>query len=398
MRKLFNYIALLSISLLLVVSCNGERGEKEGGRALLLYMAANNDLSPYAQRNLNSIKEGYLPNKGSRDVLLIYYHTDKGAPQLIRVYEEKGEAVEEMVVQFPNQSSVASSSLKEALLHMEALYPNREYGAILWSHGTGWLPEGYYHSGVMAGDALPHMAPLFEEDPYKHMVKSFGLESKKEMEIMDLVAALPYHLSFIIFDACLMGGVEVAYQLRGRCDYIVASPTEILVEGFPYHSIMEPLFASGKANLERVVELYYHLYQNQSGLYQSGTIALVKTEHFNELAAAVAPLFERYDINLVDISSNSLQPYFRDAKRNWFWDLGSVVEAVATEEEIATFKRALDRVVIAKYHTDRFLNISIENFSGLSCYVPIPSQPKLNNFYSKFDWSRDGATLFLPVE
>ena len=51
------------------------------------------------------------------------------------------------------------------------------------------------------------------------------------IEIADLPGAIPMHLDFIIMDACLMGCVEVAYELRDKCDILIFSPTEILSSG-----------------------------------------------------------------------------------------------------------------------------------------------------------------------
>lgn len=31
-----------------------------------------------------------------------------------------------------------------------------------------------------------------------------------------------------------MGGIEVAYELRNKTDYMIASPAEVISNGFPY--------------------------------------------------------------------------------------------------------------------------------------------------------------------
>lgn len=54
-----------------------------------------------------------------------------------------------------------------------------------------------------------------------------------EMELDEFAAAIPDGtLDFIIFEACLMAGVEVAYALRGKAEYLLASPAEIISPGF----------------------------------------------------------------------------------------------------------------------------------------------------------------------
>ena len=53
--------------------------------------------------------------------------------------------------------------------------------------------------------------------------------SGSKMEIADVAAALDDfpRLDFILFDACFMQAVEVAYELRHVAKYIASSPAEI---------------------------------------------------------------------------------------------------------------------------------------------------------------------------
>ena len=57
-------------------------------------------------------------------------------------------------------------------------------------------------------------------------------------------------MDFIIFDACFMGSVEVAYELRDVCDKIVASPTEVIAEGMDYITMASYLMKSSGSDLE----------------------------------------------------------------------------------------------------------------------------------------------------
>ena len=57
------------------------------------------------------------------------------------------------------------------------------------------------------------------------------------MDVLEMVRAITIHLDYIIFDACLMGGIEVAYELRNVADKIGFSQAEILAHGFPYKPI-----------------------------------------------------------------------------------------------------------------------------------------------------------------
>ena len=93
--------------------------------------------------------------------------------------------------------------MKQVLNDIIQMYPAQEYRLILWSHGTSWLP---------AGSSL----------------RSFGEDSGKQMNIPDLAENLPIKFDFILFDACLMGSVEVVYELKEKANFIISSSTETI--------------------------------------------------------------------------------------------------------------------------------------------------------------------------
>ena len=63
------------------------------------------------------------------------------------------------------------------------------------------------------------------------------------MNIDEISLAIPDSMfDFILCDACYMGAVEVAYDLREDCRYYVASPAAVMGGGFPYEDIVEHLF------------------------------------------------------------------------------------------------------------------------------------------------------------
>ncbi|OJX88031.1 MAG: hypothetical protein BGP01_07010 [Paludibacter sp. 47-17] len=54
-------------------------------------------------------------------------------------------------------------------------------------------------------------------------------------------AAFCVKFDFILFDACLMGVVETAYELRNNTNYILSPSTETIADGFPYDLIIMEL-------------------------------------------------------------------------------------------------------------------------------------------------------------
>lgn len=376
-------------------------------KTLLVYMIANNNLSSNAISNLSAIRNGYLPDEDKGNIV-VYYHVPNQNPLLLNVLKEKsGKALIDTVYRFPSRNSATKESLKSAMNVTATLFPSNEYGLILWSHGTGWLPVGYYENPV--GESTSANAPALENgtytqsgrtnetDPYAHMIKmatdgqsgapvrSFGSDSGKEMELKDIVAGLPYKLSFIIFDACLMGGVEVAYELKDSTDYLLFSPAEILASGFPYSKIMEHIFAT-PTDLESVAKEYYNFYNEQPATSRYATISLVKTSELEKVAEVAKEVFSanREKISSLDVSS--VQRYYRGSK-HWFYDLGDFIEKIATPQQLQSFVEALDDAVLYKATTQNFFDIVMTKYSGLSTYIPNPADKVLAEYYRTLKWN-----------
>jgi len=244
---------------------------------------------------------------------------------------------------------------------------------------------------VPQGTRVVFRAPETFSDVDYPLVKTFGRDGREEMELDQLVSAIsdfPGRLSFILFDACLMGGIEVAYSLRNVTDWIIASPAEIIANGFPYGQIMQPIFLP-KPDLEEVCAAFYRFYNEQSGELRSATIALYRTESLPELAASVKSIFEANRDKLNSFVPTGLQYYDRlTSSPHLFYDLDHFIKQIATSTEYAGFSQIFDKVVTYKQATPFFLSIPINHYGGISTYIPTGSQTTLREAYKKTDWNK----------
>jgi hypothetical protein len=74
-----------------------------------------------------------------------------------------------------------------------------------------------------------------------------------------------------LMDACLMGSVEVAYELRNKADFIIASPTEVIYMGYPYDRII-PELTRKQPDLKKVASDYFNFYNEMPGIFRSASI------------------------------------------------------------------------------------------------------------------------------
>ena len=369
MRSVLKYVVLLAV-LMPAASCG--KMEYDGmsmdvDRTVLVYMAADNNLASFARKNIEDMKQGEVPSYfdgGSGNVLLVYADIAGEDPRLMRLSKDRfGTVTEETLRVYEEWNSCTDSVMSAVLSDAATLFPSRESGLVLWSHGTGWLPEGYYSNPVYSSPDGGAAAPHHIEDPY-----------------------------------CLMGGVEVAYELRDKCDYFIGSAAEVLANGFPYADVVGELFR-GETGLRNACRLYREHYKDDGA-----TIAMVDTRRLDALAGACRDVFADGRDAIPQLDMDSVQGYYR-MNRHWFYDLDDFVRQLteagsdaavagsAQKDLYEVFREALDAAVVYKDNTEEFVlggypQFSIKKFSGLSTYIPNPENPILDEYYRTLAWNK----------
>ena len=345
-------------------------------KTVLLYMVANNNLSYDAENSISRLQNGYIPAEEGN--LLVYKHCAGMDPVLLHIKKgEEGTVVADTAYRFPPRVSATKSALTQALNVTQALFPADSYGLILWSHGTGWIPP-LASSSSAAQEQRSGSCPE----------RTFGLDGKVELEIRDLAQAIPYKLSFMLMDACFMGGIETAYEVKDSVDYYIGSPAEILTESFPYHKIMQHIFKS-TPDYAAVCKEYYDYYNAKSGAERSATVALMDCSKLAEVAEVAKRVFDQYGDRIASLDLSLLQPYFRGSSSKYFYDLKDLVDAIADASLSAEFAAALERAVPYKAATPYFIELPIRSFCGVSTYVPgNPADTKLADYYKQYKWNQ----------
>ena len=406
---------------------DGRDLNEETRNVLLLYSAGFNSISDYLKEDIKDLMKGNIPS-GSRmkDVLLVYSHlpvrknaySEPNPPVLMRIYKGYGgEVVTDTLVRYPaSVHSADPAQLNAVLRYVRDNFPAKTYGMIFSSHATGYLPTGYYSnpnaymyapSSAMMGrqehqkpyGGVPYVEP--EHDPSLPMVKSVGQDQvgtygaylSYEIQIEDFAKALPMYLDYILFDACLMGGVEVAYELAGKCGLVGFSQTEVLAEGFDYEEIPTRLLHGGNPDPQAVCEDYFQQYDIQSGIYRSATISMVDCSKMEPLAEVCRELFEKYREPMRLVDPETIQRFYR-YDYHWFYDLADIVaKSGATDEELLALNDALEQCVVYKAATPEFMgSFSIETFSGFSMFFPYTKLGNVHEFalqqyYKTLKWN-----------
>ncbi|MDR2087524.1 MAG: hypothetical protein LBP72_10195 [Dysgonamonadaceae bacterium] len=349
---------------LIVFSCeeNDNLRPEPVNRTIIVYMAADNDLAADALSDMEEMKQSFSENGVS---LIVFADLSDEAPYLLQIGQDK----ETFIKSYPELNSADANTLKEVIQEIVDMYPALEYGLILWSHGTSWMPSG---SGL----------------------RSFVKDSGKEMNITDLAESLPVKFDFILFDACLMGSVEVIYELKDKANFIIASSTETIYTGFPYDEIIPELLKL-QIDFHAVVQHYFDYYNSLQGAYRSATVSVVETKHLPELATQLKLLFENNAFDRETFNRAAVQR-LDVYEEQYCFDLLDFVDEALPNVNKKDFIAQLERAVVYKNHTPQFLQLyDINTYCGLSSYIPHPQRNDLNNYYKGLEWYADSGINYL---
>ncbi|MCD7969587.1 MAG: clostripain-related cysteine peptidase [Alistipes sp.] len=280
---------------------------------------------------------------------------------------------------YHNPDSSDPEFMKQVWEDVIELYPAERYGMVVLSHAMGWLPYDLYKS--------PESRALIEDNG-------------SYMELEDFAGAVP-RLEYLICDLCFMAGVEVAYELKDKVNYLVASPAEVLVPGFDYSRMMPRLLKTEftEADIIQVAYDFYETFRDgkyySNDLYKSATVSVVKNSELPALAETVRDLID-WDVLTAqgDTLVDQVQDFF--PYRKFYHDLGDLIAHLYPDDEdiAGRFRQVLDQCVIAEYHTDHFYTASpypgaghaIDAFCGLTTYIPRTAYPSLNEYYTTLSW------------
>lgn len=365
------YIAIVILSVLLW-SCGGtdepQPDVEPVKRTILVYMVAHNSLGygGYDDRDITEMRTAI--NRGDLNGCrwLVYHHPTSGAVSLTEITST---GVDTLVKYSSDMYSVDPRRLQQVIADVQRLAPANGYGIVFWSHSNAWAEPERQLPGIK---------------------KSFGDDRGYNMSIPDLAKVVePLYPDFIYFDCCYMGSVEVAYELNNCTPWMVASSTEIPVDGMPYDENIACLCAD-VPDLEQAARNTYQFYQSQTNpLWRSVAISVIRVSVVKELALASAAIYSQYGtVAPVGYEPQRLQ----QEREQYLWDFGDYMRSLAPEESVLRnrFDEAFAQVVAAEMHTDRMWNLwSLDRVTGLSGYILSNPAGAAYKGYDKMKWYQD---------
>lgn len=437
MRKIYRKLHVLAYAALILCAtccdCKKIENTNEFERVLILYEAGFNSLSEDLKEDIEDVKASYLPLNTDKNAVVVISQfpqkylnykslTDVSITRLSK--DKKGNVLADTLFVMPSGSIMTKADdFRKALETVRIKLKSSHYGLLFSSHASGWIPSGYYNepeeSIFSMGPKKAPRAPLpagavpyyeNEEFPGYPRTKSIGQtvvggimdNISYEMDLREFAESIPMHMDFILFDACLMANVEVAYELKDVCDFIAASSAEVMNKGYDYLTLCERLVKSDVSSPRMVCEDYFRFYESQTGLYKSATISLIDCSKVDALANACKTIFNNHRSELEAIDYTDVQRFYRSYHR-WFFDLEDMIaHCKPTESEKKAFDDAMAQCVVYKAATPSFMGggdyensagFYIRTHSGLTSYLPAAiknakQREYLDGYYKELAWNR----------
>lgn len=308
---------------------------------IAVYMSADNDLEEAAIEDLNELEavdwsgrtvtvialvdraEGFDSSNGDwKDSRMYLIKTDPAGDNQTIVSERLACAALGITDDGATELNMSNPlTLSRFIDSAKAAYPARNYGLVVWGHGTGWRNGSFPAPAVM-----PAARAVALDD-----------ESRAYMTVRDLGSALGGKgLSFIGFDTCFSAALELVYEVRGAADYLVGSPGIEPKGGWSYANVFGKFLKTDKSGYgfcESAVKSFSEQYDGVPG----SSISIVDLRRAHNA-------FERFETFAGALASGIANPAMRaTALHKMFTDVrlfGAIGYPADCFVDIADFARA----------------------------------------------------------
>ncbi|QUR46643.1 Clostripain family protein [Bacteroides xylanisolvens] len=358
----------------------------------LIYMIADNSMDSDVDYSISQLKAGARHSAGTA---VVYVDRLNEAPRLFKI-TQAGEEVP--LKSYAEDNSANIETLVEVIEETKKLVPSEKFGLVLWSHSMGWLPNGYSSGLRMTRGKAEQDFPrtrYIGADFHPGDVPT----SDNMIEVDELAESLPDHVAeYIWFDVCLMGCVEGLYAVRNKCNYLIASPTEVLAEadydasGIPYAKVLPYMFG-GAEELKQACRAYYNHYNGMKyDVLRSATITLVDAKQLDGLYDVVHGILGGHLSEVESMDTSGLQAYHTKDVPGVFFDLKDMVNRLKSTDD-AILEAQLEKTVVYTEATVSFKNVAIDRnrYCGLSVYVPLRKWEKnaeYKYYFESLEWGR----------
>lgn len=386
------------------------------GQTVFMFFPWSNSLLSDFRRTVEDMETVVAQRSMKDERIMVFMATSEREAVLFELKKQNGRCLTDTLRRYSDRPFTSRQWLTSLFSEVMTLAPASRYGMVVGCHGLAWVPvQGQRNARKRLGsqerideeDNLYKEEKIDKEGPYKkERIDKEGLYKEERIDkegddlmhfevqgpvttrfiggtypetqiettdLADAMADAGLYTEYILFDACYMSSVEVAYELKDVTHYLIASPTEVLSYGFPYITMGKHLL--GKPNYKGIVDSFISFYSSYNLPY--GTVAVTDCTQLDALAAIAQQINAAAAEQLVPNGVQIMDGY----SPTLFYDLGHLMSLKDAGTVLtAAFAEQLDKTVPYKGHTDQYFTalkdtpVDIKHYSGLNT-----SQGSLNH-------------------
>ena len=416
MKKLFTFLISMLTLTSTFCSCSDEAFDVDSvnKQTILVFYpwtggTNTSGLTSYLKQNVDSICQGIIDKKGLTNSRVMLFFSDKYNQSTL--YDLQYDATTKTVSRVPvkpyegNEYCTAegfADVLNEVKQNAEAL----NYALVVGAHGCGWTyssdwvnypynarPQLGNYSGDKSNPSRKNNSASlnkdsfsgiqFGTDPNLPLTRFFGSVSLSDnaIDVSTLAEGIKMSgikMQYILFDACYMGNVETAYELKDVTNYMISSSSEVMGAGVPYRTIWSYL-NSATPNYSGIVSGIVNFYQTSDQPYCN--MAAIDCRQMDKLASVMKEINSKYTLSST-VPLDSIQP-LDGFSPNLFYDMSVYVDSLYPSGYLKDqYTAQMKLTVKAVAHTDEAYtalkggiygtSFKVKNYSGLS--ISDPSQ------------------------
>ncbi len=275
------------------------------------------------------------------------------------------------VYDFENDNMADSDTLQEFINEAKAEYPADNYSLLLWNHGGGAV-LGY-------GVDETHDNQMLSVSQLGDAINGSDVCDDGKFE-------------WIGFDACMMGMVEVANELKDSANYMIASEEVEAQDGWDYSALGEitdkDAFAGDEAG-EIITEAFGRYYDDNYKYVPDYTLACIDMSKVSDVTDAITDFAKKADGALgngdyskIARARDNAKAFGNSANASMFdyIDLGSFSRQIEDiyPDEAEAIEDALDECVVHNV-------TNIKRASGISVYFPYDNVESMDKMVKSYD-------------
>lgn len=366
------------------------------GQTVFMFFPWSNSLLSDFRRTVEDMQTVVAQRSMKDERIMVFMATSEREAVLFELKKQNGRCLTDTLRRYSDRPFTSRQWLTSLFSEVMTLAPASRYGMVVGCHGLAWVPvQGQRNARKRLGsqEKIDEEDNLYKEERIDKegepndlmhfevqgpVTTRFigGTYPETQIETTDLADAMAdagFHTEYILFDACYMSSVEVAYELKDVTHYLIASPTEVLSYGFPYITMGKHLL--GTPNYKGIVDSFISFYSSYNLPY--GTVAVTDCTQLDALAAIAQQINAAAAEQLVPNGVQIMDGY----SPTLFYDLGHLMSLKDAGTVLtAAFAEQLEKTVPYKGHTSQYFTtlkdapVDIKHYSGLNT-----SQGSLNH-------------------